>query len=190
MVVLFQVVELGSSQGPEAGLELFRNLQYFRVLVCGGDGTVAWVLDAIEKYNYESPPPVAVLPLGTGNDLSRVLHWGGGFSVAEGQGALSTFLTDVENAAVTMLDRWKVNITEEKSPSTVKSKFMMNYLGNVQLFSFYYYFFWFEVEEPSPILLWQMQRVNCFDLFLCWVQILFKLSNVLFYLGFLFYHLI
>ncbi|KAG6391886.1 hypothetical protein SASPL_149650 [Salvia splendens] len=124
-----QVVELSSSQGPEAGLELFRNLQYFRVLVCGGDGTVAWVLDAIEKYNYESPPPVAVLPLGTGNDLSRVLHWGGGFSVVEGQGTLSTFLTDVENAAVTMLDRWKVNITEEKSPSTVKSKFMMNYLG-------------------------------------------------------------
>lgn len=112
-------------------------MHYFRVLVCGGDGTVAWVLDAIERYNYEFPPPVAVLPLGTGNDLSRVLHWGGGFSAVEGQGSLSTFLHDVDHAAVTMLDRWKVNIVEEKSgsePSYVKSKFMMNYLGNLSSF--------------------------------------------------------
>ncbi|CAI9777550.1 unnamed protein product [Fraxinus pennsylvanica] len=127
-----QVFELDSSQGPEAGLELFANVQYFRVLVCGGDGTVAWVLDAIERHNFESPPPVSVLPLGTGNDLSRVLHWGGGFSTVKGQGGLSTFLHDISHAAVTMLDRWKVNITEEKSggePSEVQSKFMMNYLG-------------------------------------------------------------
>ncbi|KAL3844781.1 hypothetical protein ACJIZ3_002184 [Penstemon smallii] len=127
-----QVVELSSSQGPEVGLELFSNVQHFRVLVCGGDGTVAWVLDAIERCNFESPPPVAILPLGTGNDLSRVLHWGGGFSAVEGQGGLSTFLHEVDHAAVTMLDRWKVNITEEKhggEPSKVKSKFMMNYLG-------------------------------------------------------------
>lgn len=142
-----QVIDLSSSQGPEAGLELFSNVQYFRVLVCGGDGTVAWVLDAIERYNFESPPPVAVLPLGTGNDLSRVLHWGGGYSVVEGQGALSTFLHDIDHAAVTMLDRWKVNITEEKSsgePSKVKSKFMMNYLGNFQLSPFFFFFFLME----------------------------------------------
>lgn len=132
-----QVIELSSSQGPEVGLELFRNVQYYRVLVCGGDGTVAWVLDTIEKCNFESPPPVAVLPLGTGNDLSRILQWGGGFSAVEGQGGLSTFLHDVDHAAITMLDRWNVNITDESSgrePSKVKSKFMTNYLGNA-LFS-------------------------------------------------------
>ncbi|PHT30879.1 Diacylglycerol kinase 2 [Capsicum baccatum] len=127
-----QVFELGQSQGPEAGLELFSNLQYFRVLVCGGDGTVTWVLDAIERHNFESPPPVAVLPLGTGNDLSRVLQWGGGFAMVEGQGGLRPFLHDLSHAAVKMLDRWKVNIIEEKSASDtpkVQSKFMLNYLG-------------------------------------------------------------
>lgn len=127
-----QVFELSSSQGPEDGLEMFSNVQYFRVLICGGDGTVAWVLDAIERHNFESPPPVAVLPLGTGNDLSRVLRWGGGFSTIEGQGGLSTFLHDINHAAVTMLDRWKVNIIDDNSdsdPSKGQSKFMMNYLG-------------------------------------------------------------
>lgn len=127
-----QVFELGQSQGPEAGLELFSNLQYFRVLVCGGDGTVAWVLDSIERHNFESPPPVSVLPLGTGNDLSRVLQWGGGFAMVEGQGGLRPFLHDLNHAAVTMLDRWKVNIIEEKSTNDtpkVQSKFMLNYLG-------------------------------------------------------------
>lgn len=111
---------------------MFSNVQYFRVLVCGGDGTVAWVLDAIERHNFESPPPVAVLPLGTGNDLSRVLQWGGGFSTVEGQGGLSAFLHDINHAAVTMLDRWKVDILEENldsDPSKLQSKFMMNYLG-------------------------------------------------------------
>lgn len=134
-----QVFELGQSQGPEAGLELFSNLHYFRVLVCGGDGTVAWVLDAIERLNFESPPPVAVLPLGTGNDLSRVLQWGGGFAMVEGQGGLRPFLHDLNHAAVTMLDRWKVNIIEEKSACNtpkVQSKFMLNYLGIFHLFAY------------------------------------------------------
>lgn len=123
-----QVFELTSSQGPEAGLKLFSNVQYFKVLVCGGDGTVAWVLDAIEKNNFESPPPVAILPLGTGNDLSRVLQWGGGLSTVEGQGGLRTLLNDINCAAVTMLDRWTVNVKEENSKK-VLSKYMMNYLG-------------------------------------------------------------
>ncbi|XP_057971663.1 diacylglycerol kinase 2 isoform X2 [Malania oleifera] len=127
-----QVFELSSTQGPEAGLKLFSTMQNFRVLVCGGDGTVAWVLDAIERHNFESPPSVAILPLGTGNDLSRVLQWGKGLSIVKGQGGLSTILHDLNHAAVTMLDRWKVNIREENLDSdsnTMQSKFMMNYLG-------------------------------------------------------------
>ncbi|GMH13097.1 hypothetical protein Nepgr_014938 [Nepenthes gracilis] len=127
-----QVFELSSYQGPEAGLKLFSDVKNFRVLVCGGDGTVAWVLDAIEKFNFVSPPPVAVLPLGTGNDLARVLQWGGGFSTVEGQGGLSNLLQDINHAAVTILDRWKVDIKEGNSDANLNemcSKFMLNYLG-------------------------------------------------------------
>ncbi|XP_019458478.1 PREDICTED: diacylglycerol kinase 2-like [Lupinus angustifolius] len=127
-----QIFELSASQGPEVGLEFFKSIHYFRVLVCGGDGTVAWVLDAIERYNFESPPPVSILPLGTGNDLSRTLNWGRGLSALDGQGGLTMLLRDISNAAVTMLDRWDVKIAEENSegkPSNVKTKSMMNYLG-------------------------------------------------------------
>ncbi|XP_074588534.1 diacylglycerol kinase 2 [Curcuma longa] len=127
-----QVFELSSTQGPEVGLKLFHNVQYFRVLVCGGDGTVAWVLDAIEKENFDSPPPVAILPLGTGNDLSRVLHWGGGLSSVEGQGGLGSLLQDIDSAVVTMLDRWHVTIKEhdmEQGENLKQMKFMTNYLG-------------------------------------------------------------
>eukprot|EP00252_Welwitschia_mirabilis_P021470 TRINITY_DN5518_c0_g2_i1.p1 TRINITY_DN5518_c0_g2~~TRINITY_DN5518_c0_g2_i1.p1 ORF type:complete len:738 (-),score=168.41 TRINITY_DN5518_c0_g2_i1:251-2464(-) len=128
-----QVFELGQNQGPEVGLALFRQVLHFRVLVCGGDGTVGWVMDAIEKQNYESPPPIAILPVGTGNDLARVLSWGGGLGSIERQGGLSTILHDIEHAAVTMLDRWRVAITGRSSHHTenndISLKYMNNYLG-------------------------------------------------------------
>ena len=115
------------------GLEFFKNVSHFRVLVCGGDGSVGWVLDAIEKQNYDSPPPVAILPIGTGNDLARVLSWGGGYGAVKRQGGLSMVLTQIDHAAVTVLDRWKVMITDKSSNNNIESrrkKGMNNYLGN------------------------------------------------------------
>ncbi|KAL7599008.1 hypothetical protein Lser_V15G21635 [Lactuca serriola] len=124
-----QVFELSSTEGPEVGLYLFRKVANFRVLICGGDGTVGWVLDAIEKQNFISPPPVAILPAGTGNDLARVLGWGGGLGSVEKHGGLCTMLQDIEHAAVTILDRWKVSITNQKGKQLRSPKFMNNYLG-------------------------------------------------------------
>lgn len=124
-----QVFELSSAQGPEVGLYLFRKVPHFRVLVCGGDGTVGWVLNAIDKQNFVSPPPVAILPSGTGNDLARVLSWGGGMGALEKQGGLFTFLHQIEHAAVTILDRWKVSIVSNQGKPLLQPKFMNNYLG-------------------------------------------------------------
>ncbi|CAH9078626.1 unnamed protein product [Cuscuta europaea] len=124
-----QVFELSSTQGPEAGLFLFRKVPHFRILVCGGDGTVGWVLNAIDKQDFVSPPPMAILPAGTGNDLARVLSWGGGLGSVERQGGLCPLLRDIEQAAVTVLDRWKLSISDQLGNQLQSPKFMNNYLG-------------------------------------------------------------
>ena len=51
----------------------------------------------------ENPPSVAILPLGTGNDLARTLGWGGGYN----NESMEVFLNKVINGKVVNLDRYR-----------------------------------------------------------------------------------
>jgi Diacylglycerol kinase catalytic domain len=121
-----QVWDLGEDGGPETVLEsftgAFRNL---RILVCGGDGTVSWIIAALERLKLKRKwPPIAILPLGTGNDLARIHGWGGGYN----NESLIGILEDVADSYISLLDQWELSIENRKGKvKGVKSFF--NYLG-------------------------------------------------------------
>ena len=100
-----QVVDLHNT-GPRAALKLFANVPNVRILVAGGDGTVAWILQTLDELDVPKKPPVGILPLGTGNDLARVLGWGGGYS----NELISELLVQILEAHPVPLDRWLVEI--------------------------------------------------------------------------------
>ena len=118
------IIDLGTAdKSPTAALEEFEaRHKAFRVLVCGGDGTVTWVLGAIEAARLPCRPPLAVVPLGTGNDISRVLGCGKHFRA----GSLRSRLADVDASRVVEFDRWDVNGT---MPDGCTSRVMTNYLS-------------------------------------------------------------
>ncbi|KAL4422402.1 hypothetical protein ABPG75_008599 [Micractinium tetrahymenae] len=119
-----QVVEL-PRQKPEPVLQLFAPVAaHVRILVVGGDGSVAWLLECLEALKSQQaalgnshwkPPPVAVLPLGTGNDLARCLGWGGGHGPWQ-QESVSTMLAEVQHAAPLHIDRWNVRFAPPPPP--------------------------------------------------------------------------
>ena len=75
------------------------------MLVAGGDGTVGWVLGALDDVRslVQLPnPPCALVPLGTGNDLARALNWGSGYTGEK----VMQLLYSVEDADVVPFDRY------------------------------------------------------------------------------------
>ncbi|XP_075976458.1 diacylglycerol kinase theta isoform X2 [Anticarsia gemmatalis] len=103
----YQVFDLENG-GPLPGLYVFRHIPNYKILVCGGDGTIGWVLQCLDNVGQDSQcsnPPCAIVPLGTGNDLARTLRWGSGYTGCEDPLSL---LRDVIDAEEIRLDRWTV----------------------------------------------------------------------------------
>lgn len=121
-----QVIDLNDVP-PENGLEWCHLLPdvTFRVLVCGGDGTIGWVLNAIDNLKLKNPPNVCILPLGTGNDMSRVLGWGEGYT--HGDVNIPDILEKINEAEPSSIDRWKVEISMRSIVMKKKQVVMNNY---------------------------------------------------------------
>ena len=72
---LCQAVAEGCGGGGESGDD---GVPECVVLVAGGDGTIGWALNTIDALHLDPAPTIALLPLGTGNDLARTLGYGAG----------------------------------------------------------------------------------------------------------------
>lgn len=83
---------------------MFTNVPNLRVLICGGDGTVSWVMSIMDDLKFAGNifPTVAIIPIGTGNDLAQVLGWKAIFNSYN----LKTYLESLENAKIVLLDRY------------------------------------------------------------------------------------
>ncbi|CAF3669231.1 unnamed protein product [Rotaria sp. Silwood1] len=99
-------------------LDIYSSLPNIRICVFGGDGTVGWILGRLaETYPSRNNPPVSIGPLGTGNDLSRVLAWGEQYDPKR----LFQTLVQIPEARVVTLDRWKVRLEQLEMPTSTSS---------------------------------------------------------------------
>ncbi|XP_054081111.1 diacylglycerol kinase theta isoform X2 [Zeugodacus cucurbitae] len=124
----YQVFDLDNG-GPLPGLYVFRQIVNYKILVCGGDGTIGWVLQCLDNVGQDSEcssPPCAIVPLGTGNDLARVLCWGSGYTGGEDP---LNLLRDVIEAEDIRLDRWTVVFHPEDKPDESALKTPSNTTG-------------------------------------------------------------
>lgn len=98
-----------------------------RVLVCGGDGTCGWIYSCLDNVwstvlrrwngqvhqsSFKDHLPIAIMPLGTGNDLSRQFGWGKRFT---SNMLNKSEILAVKNGTVKHLDRWRLLILPAKT---------------------------------------------------------------------------
>ncbi|XP_055345761.1 diacylglycerol kinase epsilon-like [Paramacrobiotus metropolitanus] len=115
---------------PEEVLEWINLLpnHVCRILICGGDGTVGWILTTIDKLKLKPRPAVGIIPIGTGNDLSNVLGWGSAVSLPLNMEKVFRNITQAEFA---MVDRWTVCVrpTRIGLPLPAKTLTFNNYVS-------------------------------------------------------------
>ncbi|XP_042421349.1 diacylglycerol kinase 4-like [Zingiber officinale] len=84
-----------------------------RVMVAGGDGTIGWVLGSLGQLYEESREPIlpiGIIPLGTGNDLSRSFGWGGSFPLTW-RSAVKRSLYKAITGPICRLDSWHIVVS-------------------------------------------------------------------------------
>lgn len=87
-----------------------KNYKDFVIISAGGDGTIGWTMNECRKRNQD--PQIAIMPLGTGNDLANSFGWGKTFD-----GKFETVkncLFSIQSCVEMKLDRWKVSGDLEK----------------------------------------------------------------------------
>ncbi|KAG2682041.1 hypothetical protein I3843_11G173300 [Carya illinoinensis] len=78
-----------------------------RIIVAGGDGTASWLLGVVCDLKLPQPPPIATVPLGTGNNLPFSFGWGKK-NPGTDQHSVESFLNQVKTAKEMKIDSWHI----------------------------------------------------------------------------------
>ncbi|KAH9641952.1 hypothetical protein HF086_011702 [Spodoptera exigua] len=103
-----QVFDL-TQGGPGPGLELFRKVPNLRVLACGGDGTVGWVLSVLDR--------IGTRPAGYEDE------------------PISKILANIGESDTVLLDRWELSVVPNtaaagEDTSNAKPELPLNVVNN------------------------------------------------------------
>ncbi|KAF5746007.1 Diacylglycerol kinase 5 isoform 1 [Tripterygium wilfordii] len=90
------------------GDELAAKIQErLRIIVAGGDGTAGWLLGVVCDLKLSHPPPIATVPLGTGNNLPFAFGWGKK-NPGTDRHSVESFLEQVLKAKEMKIDNWHI----------------------------------------------------------------------------------
>ncbi|WOL12982.1 diacylglycerol kinase 5-like isoform X1 [Canna indica] len=101
---LYGNLETLKSKGDHFAAEILNRL---RLIVAGGDGTASWLLGVVSDLKLSRPPPIATMPLGTGNNLTFSFGWGKKNPGVDCQSVI-LFLEQVMKAREMMIDSWHI----------------------------------------------------------------------------------
>lgn len=127
-----QVIDL-QNEGTKRLQILLAALPKAKIIVAGGDGTLHWVInDMIKNKQMELDDRILMLmPLGTGNDLSRHTGWGETTVVENTTEYFDKCLLPNESIPLVLVDRWRVQIKRPINKlKFIKKKMITNFFTN------------------------------------------------------------
>ncbi|XP_054813789.1 diacylglycerol kinase 5-like isoform X2 [Prosopis cineraria] len=84
-----------------------RTMERLKLIVAGGDGTAGWLLGVVCDLKLPHPPPIATVPLGTGNNLPFAFGWGKK-NPGTDEHSVESFLKQVMEAKEMKIDNWHI----------------------------------------------------------------------------------